>query len=126
MKSIIISIVIASVVITGGIFYTNSLDAISGEMTSRINAVKEHINNEDFENATKSAERLHDFFRKKRFFLAGTVDHSLIVKIEENYAEMQLYTREEQRYDALAKCDALLYYFEYLPSNYSLKAENIL
>ena len=126
MKSVLVSLLIAITIITGSIFYTKSLKSISEEMTSYAMSVKEHINNENYEAAIDEEKKLHDFFRDKRLILAGTVDHSIIVKIEENFAEMHSYTLKEQQYDAAAKCDALIYYFKYLPSNYSLKIENIL
>ena len=126
MKSVIASLLIAITIISGSLIYTKSLKSISGEMTSCATSIKEHINNENYKAAIDEEEKLHKFFKNKRLILAGTVDHSIIVKIEENFAEMHSYTVKEQQYDAAAKCDALIYYFKYLPSNYSLKIENIL
>lgn len=126
MKTFLLALTIAVSMIFGSIFFTSRIDDASREMSEYIKEIKVLIAEEDYENAISHIEELKYYIDEKRPELTATMDHANINKIYENFAEMYVYAMEEQKYDALSKCEVLIVLFEYMPKNYNVKLENIL
>lgn len=126
MKTFLLALAIAVSLIFGSLFFNSRINDISAEMNQHIKEIKLLITEEDYENAISHIEELKYYIDKKRPELTATMDHANINKIYENFAEMYVYTMEEQKYDALSKCEVLVVLFEYMPKNYNVKIENIL
>lgn len=126
MKSFLITLVLAAVMVMSGIFCSSYIDRVAGELSERNQTIAELIRHADYSAATEQAEMLSEEIEKKKIILAITLDHTELDKIETNLAELLSYSRDQQGYDAAAKCKTLSFLFQHLPKNYQLKWENIL
>lgn len=126
MRSVIISTVIAVVMVTGSILYTNNLDNVSAELIKINEQIGESLKAEDFESANADIAKMRDYLEKKRSVLDATGNHTEMDNIEMNIFELLEYSKEGQKADALSKNRVLGFLFEHLPMNYKLKWENIL
>ncbi len=126
MKSFMITLVLAAVMVVSGIFCSSYIGQVAGELSERNETVSELIQRADFSAATEQAEMLSEEIEKKKIILAITLDHTELDKIETNLAELLSYSQDQQAYDAAAKCQTLHFLFRHLPKNYQLKWENIL
>lgn len=126
MKSVVVSVIIAVIVIAGSLFYTRSLEKVSEELIEINKQVSERIEAEDYSGANSEIERLNEYLESRRAVLDAIGNHEEMDNIEMNLSELEEYTRGEKKTDALSKCRVLDFLFEHLPLNYKLKFENIL
>lgn len=126
MKSFMITLVLAAVMVMSGIFCSSYIDRVAGELSERNQTIGDLIRHADYSAATEQAEMLSEEIEKKKIILAITLDHTELDKIETNLAELLSYSQDQQAYDAAAKCQTLHFLFQHLPKNYQLKWENIL
>ena len=126
MKSFIIAIIIATIMITGSITYTINIEKISDELSSHNERVIKLIEDENFDAAMEIAEFMDKYIDDKKIMLAATGDHEDIDKMEIYLSELTEYIKGNHKSDALAHAKALKTLFEHLPKNYRLKPENIL
>lgn len=126
MKSLISALLIAAVIITGGLFYTRKLDELSEQLGEKCTDILSGVTDGDFNEAKKRAGELREFMDSKRVLLESCIDHSELDKIEINLEQMTVYIAEEKRADALAYGKALSNLFHHLPKNYQVRTENIL
>ena len=126
MKSFMITLVLAAVMVMSGIFCSSYIDRVAGELSERNQTIGDLIRHADYSAATEQAEMLSEEIEKKKIILAITLDHTELDKIETNLAELLSYSKDRQAYDAAAKCKTLHFLFQHLPKNYQVKWENIL
>lgn len=126
MKSLIISLSLAVVVVVFSIGYTFKIDAVANELRELNNEIAISLKNENYESALEKAEKLSGSIDEKKTLMEAIGNHEEIKSIEMNIAEMKEYIRGSARSDALSKCSLLDFLFCYLPESYHLKAENIL
>lgn len=126
MKSVIISIAIAALIVAGSLFYTKNLDKVSEELRGINGKISEYIEGGDYFAADAEIDRLVSRFNSRRAVLDMIGDHEETDKIEINLYELTEYSRGQKQTDALSRCRVLDFLFEHLPQNYRLKFENIL
>lgn len=126
MKSVVVSVIIAIIVIAGSLFYTSSLEKVSEELIEINKQVSERIEAEDYSGANSEIERLSGYLDSRRAVLDAIGNHEEMDNIEMNLSELEEYTKGEKKTDALSRCRVLDFLFEHLPLNYKLKLENIL
>lgn len=126
MKSFVVSLVLAALIITGGIWSNIYMDNISGGMYKHTEKIEKYLEKEDFPSALEVEYGLYKQLENKKKLLATTIDHTTIDSLERNLFELISYTKSEQSYDALAKCEVLKIMIKQLPRNYSIKLENVL
>lgn len=126
MRSFVVAMTIAGILIVGGVFFNISLNKLSGELFEASSQIEEYINNGDFEKASESISELSEYVDKKKPILASIISHDNIDDIEVCISELWGYTDNSSLVDSIAQCRKLEHLFEHLPSNYGLKAENIL
>jgi Icc-related predicted phosphoesterase len=126
MKSFITAIVIAVVMVGGGLLYVNHIQKISDEMVQLNEEVITLLEQDAFEEAEQKISRINECIDQKRTVLAATGNHEELDKIEIYTLELEQYTKGRAREDALARCHVLSLLLEHLPKNYRLKLENIL
>ncbi len=126
MKSVIISIAIAALIVAGSLFYTKNLEKVSEELRGINDKVSECIEGGDYFGADAEIDRLTAYFNSRRAVLDMIGDHEEMDKIEMNLYELTEYSRGQKQTDALSRCHVLDFLFEHLPLNYKLKLENIL
>ncbi len=126
MKGLIISLCIASAIVTGSAVYANHTKSVSAEL-GKINAsVMESLAENDFDGAAAKIDELKEYLDKKRTVLSATDNHEELDKIEMNIAQMSGFTEGGRQIDAAAHCKTLAFLFEHLPKNYELRLGNIL
>lgn len=126
MKSFVISIFIAICILGGSIAYSDRIGALSEELCVYTYELKELISSENSVQASEKISELAAILDRKKPFLASIADHARLDNIEKSLAELRAFVGEEQKADALAKCELLYVLFKQLPEDYSLKLENIL
>ncbi len=126
MKSVVISVIIAAVMVAGSLFYTSSLERVSCELNDINTRVSKLLDEDDFSAADSEIEHMKSYLDSRRAVLDATGNHEEIDKIEMNISELSEYTKGEKKTDALSRCRVLSFLFEHLPLNYKLKFENIL
>ena len=126
MKSFITSLVIAAILITGGIIYTTQLSKKSNNLMQIIDDIEICINNDDFKTAAEHIEKLSNEISDFEPFFLATGDHAETDNIEINLSELKSLTEGELKSQALAKVYVIKFLFKHLPQNTFLSFENIL
>lgn len=126
MKSVVVSVIIAAIVVAGSLFYTRSLEKVSEELIEINEQISQYIEAEDYSGANSEIERLSAYLDSRRAVLDAIGDHEEMDNIEMNLSELEEYAKGEKKTDALSRCHVLDFLFEHLPLNYKLKLENIL
>ena len=126
MRSVAAALIIAVLMVGGSIFYTGKIDGVSKEMQSINNGVEQQLYSEDYGTALKYIEKLKNNIEKRQTLISAMGDHEDLDNIKISIAEMEKYTEEKSRTDALAKCEALDFLLGQLSANYILTIENIL
>lgn len=126
MKSLIISVILAGIMIAGSLLYTCKIEDVSAEMSEINERITDCLENERYDDAGAAVYELKEFMDKKNTLLATMGGHEDLDKIAMNLAELERYTKERNKADALSKCAVLDFLFKHLTEGYHLKAENIL
>ncbi len=125
MKNVVISLIILFLIFTGGILSGSYIDDFSKEMGEQNNEIKRLIEKENYADAQLEAIDMYASIKEHISMLSFVIENTTIDNIERNLQEMISYIKEEQRHDALAKCDVLSIMFMRLPRNFNLKKETI-
>ncbi|MCH5212695.1 MAG: DUF4363 family protein [Oscillospiraceae bacterium] len=126
MKSFIVSLIIAALLLLGSFFYMSRLEKISDELYKINASIAEALRNEEYELAQSKIPELESAISDYEIFCASWENHEHIDAMESTIAEMKIYAESRHQSDALAKSNALAFLFEHLPKNSRLKLENIL
>lgn len=126
MKSFWAAVVIAVLLIGGGILFNKNIDKVTEEMSDKEEKITQLIEKESFDGAEKEIDGLKKYIDDKMIVLASVVDHKNIDEIELCVAEIEGYTKEKSRIEALSKCKKLEHLISHLPINYSVTLQNIL
>lgn len=126
MKSFVVSMIIAVILLGGSNLYMKKLEEVSDELSYINNLIYNAIEIDDYETANKEIENLYECIDSSYMFFSSMGNHGELDNIETNLAELKGYTEGKSKYDAMSKCYALSYLFEHLPGNSRLKIENIL
>ncbi len=126
MKSLLIAVSIAVVIIFSGIYSTKKLEDMSIYLMDMCNRINEEIEAENFKKAEEYVNEIEAFVEENYTMFASTIDHNEVDKIDMNIDQMKVYIKENQKADALAFGNVLIGLFEHLPKDHKLKIENIL
>ena len=126
MRSFICALVITAVIISSCLLYVNKMDEISLEMITINERTYDFIAGENYTEAEKSTEELKQYLEDNRVLLAATGDHEEIKELEIRCCELTEIIRCGIYCDAMAKCASIEMLLRHLPSNYKMRAENIL
>ena len=100
MRSVVIALIIAAVMVSGSIFYTEKIDSVSKEMQSINKGVEEQLYNEDYKTASEYIEKLKDNIEKRQTLISAMGDHEDLDNIKISIAEMEKYSEGKSRTDA--------------------------
>ena len=126
MKSFWVAIVIAALLIGGGILFNKNIDRVTQELSEKEEKITALIEEKDFKEAEKEIDGLKKYIDEKMIVLASVVDHKNVDEIELCVAEIEGYTKEESKIEALTKCKKLEHLINHLPINYRVTLQNIL
>lgn len=125
MKSLIIAVTIAVLIIFGGIYATEKIEDVSNDLIKITEDANKAVQKDDYKKAGALGDELKSIVEKNYNVFASCVDHSELEKIDMNLDQMQVYIEERQKADSLAYINVLLGLFEHLPKDYKLKLENV-
>ena len=126
MRSVIITLIIAVVMVGGSVMYASHLKEQSEMLSEITKDIKDDITNENYSSAADGIKRLDkNVSRFEKFFLA-TGDHIEMDNIKTNISELKSYTKHKMKGDAMSKIYVLEFLFEHLPHNNQVKIRNIL
>lgn len=126
MKSFWAAVIIAVLLIGGGVLFNKNIDRVTEEMSEKEEKITTLIEKESFDGAKKEIDDLKKYIDDKMIVLASVVDHKNIDEIELCVSEIEGYTKEEARIEALTKCKKLEHLVSHLPINYRVTLQNIL
>ena len=126
MKSFIISLIIAAIIVGGTVFFTHRIEETSEKLLKDNRKVISCLENDNYKTAHSVTQDMIEFVNEAKISLAIIMDHSDLDKIESGIAELESYIDSEIKADALAKCSVLDVLIRHMPKNYKLKIENIL
>lgn len=126
MKSVIISAILAAVMVTGALVYTNRLNYVSQSLLEMNENTAQYLEREDYDLALAEINKIKEYLKKKHSLLEAMGNHAELDEIEMNVSQMQRYTEGEQGTDALSHCQVLSFLFEHMPENEYVRLENIL
>ncbi|MCX7714183.1 MAG: DUF4363 family protein [Clostridia bacterium] len=126
MKSFVVAIVLFACILAGSVVSTKHIDDVSKKMLEKNRSIAQMLEDNNFDGAKEGVGELEDYIHQKRSALSTTIDHTQVIAIELQLAELRQYINGEKKEDALAKNEALNTLFEHLPQNYELKLRNIL
>lgn len=126
MKSFWVAVVIAVLLIGGGILFNQNIDHVTREMSCKEEKITALIKERDFKAAEKEINGLKKYIDEKMIVLASVVDHKNIDDIELCVAEIEGYVKEKDKAEALTRCKKLEHLINHLPINYRVTLQNIL
>lgn len=125
MKSFVISLLLAAVLIGCGIFHQVKFEAAADELTAVNDKIIDGLNREDFPDAMSAINELSGKVERFELFFAALGNHDEIDSIELCISELRGYTQGELKYDALSQAYSLSFLLEHLPRNSRVRIENI-
>lgn len=126
MKSFLSAMIIAILLVWGSGSYMSELESISMELYDVNSSAYDSIEAEDYQAAEADIDEIYSVLEKHHMFFAAMGNHTELDNIKTNLAELEVYTKSREKYDALSKCSVLSFLFEHLPANSRLRIENIL
>lgn len=126
MKSVICAVLILIAIVGGGIIYTNRISDISKELCSIQRQASDHIQNDDYLNASECIKDIEEKLEKEKVFLGSGIDHNEVDDIHSNLAKIKMFVETENKSDALAYLESLNVHLVHLYESFKLKTENIL
>ncbi|MBO5060949.1 MAG: DUF4363 family protein [Clostridia bacterium] len=126
MKTFLIAMVIAAVLIGGGAAFNFGIEGISEQMSVSCGRITECVEARDFASAQEHTQELAEYIEEKKIILASVIEHKTIDDIELCLSELAGYTESEMFSDSLVRCRKLEHLIRHLPANYSVTPQNIL
>jgi len=125
MKSFIMALIIAAVIIMGGIYCTSRVDNLMEELTKKSDSITENINNDGYDKASNTLFQIEERLETDAVILASYLDHNEIDKIEIAISQLEVYLERKEKTSALASLNTLKKHFLRIPKDYKIKLENI-
>lgn len=126
MRTFLVSILIAALLLGGGLLFNSGMNRVSGELAAQNSEALKSITAGDFVLASTLAEQMNDYITKKYTLLATVVDHNIIDDIELCVSELTGYTEKEDATEARVRCLRLGKLIRRLRTNYNVTLQNIL
>ncbi len=125
MKSLIMALIIAAVIVAGGLYCTNQVEELMMELTKKSDSIAENINNDGYDSAKDILLEIEKSLETDAAILASYLDHNELDKIEVAVAQLEVYLERQEKTPALAGTNTLKRYFQRIPKDYKIKLENI-
>lgn len=126
MKTFIIAIVIAALLVGGGLVFNFSIDGIADELMAECDKISEQIDTNSFDEALENISKMADYMDDKKIVLASIINHENIDDIELCISELKGYADKKIAVEAHVRCRKLKHLLEHLPANYTVTLQNIL
>ena len=126
MRSFAMAAVLAVIIVISGIISSVKIDSVASKLYSDADILYTHLKENDSSKAKASLDSAEEVFKKHKVLLEATSNHEEILRIELSYGHVREFIENDQMGDALASCNEIKHLIKHLPSNFKLKAENIL
>ena len=126
MKSFICAVIIAALMICGGIAFNINIRSISDSLTAECDEINTAAADGDFDAALEKILELSDEVKRRKTTLASVINHENIDEIEVCISELTGYAENGNKAETAVHCLRLKHLLEHLPENYSVTAQNIL
>ena len=126
MKSFMVSLGIAILIIGGTMFFTHRIEETSKKLLEDNRKIISCLKDDNYKKAHTITKDMKEYVNETKISLAIIMDHGDLDKIESGIAELESYIDSEIKADALAKCNTLDVLIRHMPKNHKLKIENIL
>lgn len=125
MKSVAAAIVIALIILGGGIFFSNYIDGITEKCIKLNDEIFQLAENGDFSPAEERVKALEELVEENTGILSSVINHESVDDIEGSIAVLKVNLCENNRSGTLISSASLDTALKNLPQNYKLKIENI-
>lgn len=126
MKSLAAAVIIAAIMIGGGIYATNRLIDVSEYLLEIAEQTQKEIEAGNFDAAAELCKKSEKCVEESYDMFAVSVDHNEIDKIELNQGSLRAYVGQHRTADALAYNNILKELYEHIPKDYELKLGNVM
>lgn len=126
MRSFAAAVVLSIIIVITGLISGRKIEKVSDHLYDKTEAVYSYLKDDDKESAIGALEEAEESFKKQKVLLEATSNHEEILRIELSYGQVREFIESDQVGDALASCSEIKRLIKHLPSNFKLKAENIL
>ena len=125
MKSFILAMTLAFVLVLTGSMYSHNLIEESNHLSHLNDNIILSLENENYSRAKMQIDELSKRIEKFKVYYFMTDNHTEIDNIKLCVAELEIYTKKKEQSDALAKANSLAFLLTHLPENTELKWGNI-
>lgn len=126
MKSFFLALILGITIFAGGMLLSNKINTITSSIGEKNKQLYSALELKDQKIAKDTLHEAEKEFKKYKVLLEATSDHEELLRIELEYAAIGEFISEDQFGDALASCSEIELLINHLPSNFEIKAENIL
>ena len=126
MRSFAAAAVLSIIIIITGLISGRKIENISNHMYNEADVLYSYLKDDNKEKALEALEIAEENFKKQKVLLEATSNHEEILRIELSYGHVREFIESDQIGDALSSCGEIKRLIKHLPSNFKLKAENIL
>ncbi len=126
MKTFIGALVIAAVLIGGGLAFNFAIDSTAEILKAECEKISSCIELGDHEGAKENTEKIFKSMDDKKIVLASIINHENIDDIELCISELSGYLKTNMPHEAYVRCQKLEHLLEHLPVNYRINLQNIL
>ncbi len=126
MRSFAAAAILAVIIVISGIISSAKIDSVANKLHSDADILYSCLKENDNAGAMNAINSAEEVFKKHKVLLEATSNHEEILRIELSYGHVREFIENDQIGDALASCNEIKRLIKHLPSNFKLKAENIL
>lgn len=126
MKTFFLSLVIAAILVGGGLMFNVEIDNTASSLKLECEKISECIASGDNEGAKENVDKIFEYMNDKKMVLASIINHENIDEIELCISELSGYIDKGMEHEAYVRCKKLEHLLEHLPVNYKVNLQNIL
>ncbi len=126
MRSFVAAVALSVVIIIVGIVSSAKIENVANELYDKTESLYLSLKEENTQSSLSALEAAEESFEKRKVLLEATSNHEEVLRIEICYKNVREFIEKDQTGDALASCSEIKLLLKHLPSNFKMKAENIL
>ncbi|HOE57042.1 MAG TPA: DUF4363 family protein [Bacillota bacterium] len=125
MRPLIIIIVLALLVVTGGCLTLNALNSESQRLSSNLEELEQHIEKQNWDEASKKLQEFREKWDKVSTLWTMLIDHYEIDNIELILSRLVSYAKNHDKVEALSEMSSLKTLIKHIPDKESFSLKNI-
>jgi len=125
LRPLIIIIVLALLVVTGGCLTLNALNSESQRLSSNLEELEQHIEKQNWDEASKKLQEFREKWDKVSTLWTMLIDHYEIDNIELILSRLVSYAKNHDKVEALSEMSSLKTLIKHIPDKESFSLKNI-